>query len=115
MTNSLLWSIAETGRQLGGISDSTIRRMASRGDLRPVKVGSRLMIAVDSVRAWVDNSLGAGPAHMRKTCQEKTETGFTSGQTRLTGGPPTPTPAASALDALLAKPTEKTLKRCLAT
>jgi hypothetical protein len=45
----LLWDVAETCRQLGGISRRTLERM----DLKPVKIGRRTFYKPEDVRAVV--------------------------------------------------------------
>ena len=46
----LLWSIAETGRRLGGLHRQTIVKMIERGELQDRWVGSRHMILAASAR-----------------------------------------------------------------
>lgn len=56
-------SYADTGRVLGGdekpISPTTIWRMVKRGDLRKLKVGTRTLIAVDSIKEFAAKQMEA--------------------------------------------------------
>jgi hypothetical protein len=117
VNDPLLWSLAETARQLGGVSTRTVRRLLDRGDLSPGRVGRRLMVRADSVRAYVDRATtgsdnwpGAGPdVQEESTCQRADNNGirtaFTVAPTPRTGGRRTSTQAAKELDALLAPKT----------
>jgi excisionase family DNA binding protein len=55
--SGLLWSIEETARQMGGVSVRTVRRMIERGELPAVRVGRRVTIPAEAVRAWVENRM----------------------------------------------------------
>lgn len=56
MTDTLLWSLEETARQLGGISTRTVRRMIESGELSAVKIRRSLKIIPDSVKSCIDNN-----------------------------------------------------------
>lgn len=53
MTETLLWDLAETARQLGGVSERSVRRLIDRGELPKVRVGRRLLLPSAAVRAYV--------------------------------------------------------------
>ena len=119
MTDTLLWSLDETARQLGGISIRTVRRMLKRGDLKPVRIGRSLRVCANSVHSFVDRSRTksdnpCGVAVLgENTCHEKrseTKTESTSGRTHRTGGQRSRTAAADQLGALLAFPSQTTPK-----
>jgi len=121
MTDTLLVDLVESARQLGSVSTRTVRRLIDAESLRTVRVGSRLMVTMESLLAYVDrgNSDSDNPARVgpdvreTDTCRNasKTKTGFTSGATPSAGGCRIQTPAASALDALLERPSEKKPRR----
>jgi len=119
MTDTLLWDLTETARQLGGVSTRTVRRLIDAGDIVPKRVGRRLLVRAASVLAYLDrdmthahNPMCAGPDARstleERTCQDsarrETKTGYSGGRTRLTGGHRTPRQAASELAAVLALP-----------
>lgn len=52
---NLLWSLEEAGRQLGGVSNSTLYRMISDGQIEGVKVRKRLKVKAESVEAYINN------------------------------------------------------------
>ena len=49
----LVVDLLTAGEVLGGISDSSVRRLISRGDLKAVKVLDRTFIAVSELRGFV--------------------------------------------------------------
>jgi excisionase family DNA binding protein len=54
VTDTLLWSLEEAARQLGGISTRTVRRLVAVGEIEPRRVGRRLLVSAASVRDFVD-------------------------------------------------------------
>ena len=50
MTDTLLWSLEEAARQLGGVSTRTVRRLLEAGEIEPRRVGRRLLVCAASVR-----------------------------------------------------------------
>jgi excisionase family DNA binding protein len=112
MNDTLLWDLAETARQLGGVSTRTVRRLLDRGDIEPRRVGRRLLVTAESVRAYVDDSNTASDnrpcAGLASQTEEsaKTKTGSTVVPIRRTGGLRIPTDAASELAARLGLTTE---------
>jgi excisionase family DNA binding protein len=123
MTDTLLWSLEEAARQLGGISTRTVRRLVEVGEIEPRRVGRRLLVSAASVRDFVDrlgstakNWQSAGrDVQEESTCLEsaKRETKMVSTgvRTRLTGGPRTRTRAAEELAKVLELPTAARPKR----
>jgi hypothetical protein len=47
--NALLWDVAETRRQLGGISRRTLERL----EIKPIKIGARTFYRPEDVREYV--------------------------------------------------------------
>lgn len=107
-TESLLWSIDETARQMGGLSSRTVRRLIDRGEIPVVKVGRAVRIPAQSVRSWIEDQLQSG--HNRQCAgdvrQEKS-TCLTNAKIVRFGGRLTPTRAVKELDALLERRTER--------
>lgn len=112
--SSLLWSLEEVARQLGGISKCTVRRLIHQGELASCRVGRRLLrVPAESVRSYVERTMKpvshAKPVLEAMTrdvavmsegaensdrvesvaCKEKTPC-RTDARTRLTGGSNTP-------------------------
>lgn len=61
----MLRSIPEAARLLGGVNESTVRRLIRRGELRRTRVGSRVMIDDEDLAAYVAAHKvddGGGPA-----------------------------------------------------
>lgn len=56
----LLLSVKEARAQLGGLSDTTVRDLARRGQLDGRKAGARLMITTASVNSYAANLPRAG-------------------------------------------------------
>ena len=54
MTETLLWSLEEAARQLGGISTRTVRRLLHVGEIEPRRVGKRLLVCAASVHSYVE-------------------------------------------------------------
>lgn len=80
----ILWSIEETARQLGKVSERTVQRMIADGDLLVVPVRGRIMVEVASVRQYIDNKRAR--ARMEEMpCKSKIETDSISSQARRTG------------------------------
>ena len=57
MPEQLLWSLAEAGRQLGGVSARTVRRMVERGELPSVRVGRLVRVPAGAVQQWVETRM----------------------------------------------------------
>jgi hypothetical protein len=119
MTDSLLWNIAETARQLGGMTPRTVWRLIAAEKLVPVRIGRRTFVEVQSVTALVEslrmqNNRGdnpAGAAVREGTCRDTAEeikTGSTSGRTCRTGGRHSQMDAAVRLAAALELPSRMT-------
>lgn len=53
--SSALLSVNETRRRLGGIARSTLYRMFERGELRPVKLNWRTMVAESELQDYIDD------------------------------------------------------------
>ena len=115
MTTTLLWTLQEAARQLGGLSIRTVRRMQQRGDLPAVRIGRRVMVPVEAARAWVEDNvilaqnLECAGSDVRKedcTCRsaKPTEMASINEAIRRTGGPATRMQAAVELGAQLGKP-----------
>ena len=63
----MLASYEETREALGGISESTLRRLIRAGDLPAVKIGRRVMIARDALNAFVqERQKPADPAPLER-------------------------------------------------
>ena len=99
----LLWSLDETARQLGGVSNRTVRRMVERGGIASVHVGRLVWIVPDSVREFV--ACNAGQVHNSPRVGSLAWKGidpcYTNAKAHLTGGQSTPTQPERELDALL--------------
>jgi len=122
MTDPLLWDLSETARQLGGVSTRTVQRLIGAGEINARRVGRRLMVRVDSVRAYLDqemldkhNSGCAGKAVLKReggsTCREsasETRMASSPGRTRRSGGRALRTDAADQLAVLLEFDKKKT-------
>ncbi|TQF00216.1 MAG: helix-turn-helix domain-containing protein [Spiribacter salinus] len=118
MADPVLWSLEEAGRQLGDVSTRTVRRMVERGELSAVRVGRRITVPAEAVRAWVERNMDATHNRSRagsdvreaSTCREsakrETRTVSTGARTRRNGGRATPTQAASELAEALGLPTD---------
>jgi excisionase family DNA binding protein len=107
LTETLLWDLAETARQLGGISPRTVRRLVEGGDLKSVKIGRRLLVEVASVHAYMDRIITPGnnrPCAGPRVLQE-VGTCRIEAKTVPSGGSVTPIRAARELDDLLRRPT----------
>ncbi|MCP3882547.1 MAG: helix-turn-helix domain-containing protein, partial [Sulfitobacter sp.] len=108
----LLWSLDEVGRQLGGISVRSVRRLLDRGALPKTSVGGRIMVPSAAVREYVEaqtvpahngSCVGQGalaPTRGNSACLNKPK-GSLKNRTASTGTPTSPTQAADALNALL--------------
>jgi excisionase family DNA binding protein len=112
-SETLLWDLEETARQLGRVSVRTVRRLINSGSIDAQRVGRRVMVKVASVRAFVDRENGAvhncscaGKAvHQEEsTCRESanvTRTVSSLAQIRHIGGRASRTAAAEQLADLL--------------
>lgn len=65
----LLWNLDEAARQLGGVSQRTVRRLIERGELPTVRIGRCVRIPADAARQWVQNKLDARPAPETSICR----------------------------------------------
>jgi hypothetical protein len=117
VTETLLWSVDETARQLGGISPRLVKRLLAEGKLTPVRIGRRRLIDPSSARALVaNNAFGDNPPGVavleQSTCQYDRQggnkAGSSSGRTRRTGGHLSRQQAADDLGAVLALPLRMT-------
>jgi excisionase family DNA binding protein len=110
MTDALLWSIAETARQLGGVSERTVQRLLQSGELPTVNVRGRRKVPSAAVRAWVAKQLGS--VHTDEAGLGVEETTCHTDVTILpTGGSATATQAAKKLAKVLKLPATLTPKR----
>ena len=101
MPETLLWSIAETARQLGGVSKRTIERMIEDGELSVIRIRKLRMIEADVVRRWLSAQNDHARARMEeRPCQEKTVTASTSNRGRRTGTGAIPMRTDAAADAV---------------
>lgn len=90
----MLLTIPAAAAQLA-VSPRTVRRLVERGELVAVRIGRAVRIRRSDLDSWV-----ATPATQTQPCP-------TDAKTRPSGGPPTPTREAAALDALLEPPTAR--------
>ncbi|MGY6215903.1 helix-turn-helix domain-containing protein [Methylolobus aquaticus] len=101
-------SLDDAARLLGGISVRTVRRLIEAGELPVVRIGRRLTVPVEGLRAWVaSHTQTAHNAPRAGHVRQETYTCLTNEKTAPSGGCRTPTPAADALGALLGLPTAK--------
>jgi hypothetical protein len=123
MTDTLLWDIPETARQLGGMTPRSVWRLIAADKLVVVRIGRRTFVDPDSARMLIDSLKNKmtrsdnppGAAVLEKsTCRERnsngTRTGSTGGRTRGTGGARSPTKAAVRLAAVLGSLSPRTRK-----
>ena len=109
MPDTLLWSISETARQLGGVSVRTVQRMLEKGELPTVSVRGCRKVPSEAVRAWVAkqlsqvHTLSAGLGVEDTTCH-------TDEKTPRTGGSATATQAARKLAKVLSLPATRRRK-----
>jgi len=105
-SDTLLWDLAETARQLG-VCQRTVRRMLDRGVLPRLKMGRTVRIPRQAVERYVQEHLemrhnqpGVEPAVRGgpSTCHIDAKTG-------PSGGRVSPTRAAKEVDALLERRT----------
>ena len=108
MTDTLLWDLEETARQLGGVSVRTVRRLINSGAIDARLVGRRVMVKVASARAYVDegngtahNSRCAGRAVHQEKSTHATRPLSSLDQIRHSGGRASRTAAAARLADLL--------------
>lgn len=75
MTNSLLWSVAETAKRLGDVSTKTVRRLVQDHELPAVRLKRRIMIDPDDVAALIiRNKIGRPEHETKKSCHSTDET-----------------------------------------
>jgi excisionase family DNA binding protein len=60
MATAILLPLPEAREALGGVSESTVRRLVASGSLESVKVGRRRMVTVRSLDALVDRLSAEG-------------------------------------------------------
>ena len=87
MADVLLWSIAETARQLGGVSTRTIERLINDGDLPIIYIRKRRMVEAEVVRRLITVQNERARARMEeiKPCQEKIAMASTNSRAHRTG------------------------------
>jgi hypothetical protein len=109
----LLWSLEETAKQLGGVSVRTIRRMLEQRKIMPVYVLGRVLVAVDSVNAFVASQAQQvhNPECVGSVAWKGNDPCYENAKAHRTGGQTTPMQAAKELDALLEQVTRRKLKR----
>ena len=56
----LLYSVPETRKKLGNLSDTAVRDLVRRGELDGRRLGARLMVTAESVRRFVAGLPRAG-------------------------------------------------------
>ncbi|WP_162559968.1 helix-turn-helix domain-containing protein [Methylotetracoccus oryzae] len=106
--DSLLCSLDDAARLLGGISVRTVRRLIEAGELPVVRIGRRLTVPVDGLRAWVaSHTQTAHNAPRAGHVRQETFTCLTNEKTAPSGGCRIRTPAAVVLDGLLGLPTAR--------
>ena len=121
MSDTLLWSLEEAARQLGGVHPRTVRRLIQAGHLTGIKIGSRLMVSVASAHVYtgqanthrasvLPTTPATGSTGPCPDAHAKTTTASINARTRRAGGSPTKTDAAARLAALLAFPSPTTRK-----
>ena len=111
-TVELLWSLEKVGRQLGGVSARTIRRLIARGALPVVRVGRCIRVPVTGVHEYIARM--TTPAHNLPRAEPGVREEFTCHTVAKTvpfGGRPTPIQAARELDDLLKQPTVRKQRR----
>ncbi|WP_083848444.1 helix-turn-helix domain-containing protein [Thiorhodovibrio frisius] len=111
-TDPLLWDLPAVRHQLGGVSDSTVRRLIARGELPVARVGGRVMVPSAAVREFVAqrtrdaenggrmNQGALAPTTGESACQNKHK-GSLRNRTANSGTRTTAMPAGDALNALL--------------
>ncbi len=80
MSETLLWSLGETARQLGGVSVRTVERLIENGDLPVIRIRKRRMIMTEVVHAWIAAQNEVARARMeqeKRPCRGQTETAST--------------------------------------
>lgn len=58
--NSLLISVEEGRRVLGGISRGTMYDLCHRSDFPVVRIGRRLLISMPGLQAWLEQQAAGG-------------------------------------------------------
>jgi excisionase family DNA binding protein len=53
---AILIPIPDVAKRLGGVHQKTVRNMITRGELRAVKVGSRVMVPETEVDAYIERN-----------------------------------------------------------
>ena len=111
--DTLLWSLQEAARQLGGISTRSVRRMIDAGELPAVPVRRSLKVPVAAVHKWVEQNMlrahnmsSAGPS-----VHKEESTCHTVAKIVPYGGQVTQTTAGKELDDLLKPQSERRRKR----
>ena len=113
MTETLLWDLAETARQLGGVSPRTVRRLIDQGVIARVRIGRRVLVRAASVREHLDRaSTPSDNPHRAGPDVREPSTCRIDAATARSGGSVTPMQAANELAALLGLKTERRRKHC---
>jgi excisionase family DNA binding protein len=63
LTDRLAWSVDEAARMVG-VSDRLLEQYIARGDLACIRVGRRVLLSPDAVRAWLASLESAGPQNL---------------------------------------------------
>jgi len=110
---SLLWSLDEVARQLGGVSVRTVRRLVENGILPVCRVGRLVRIPSDFVREYVAcMTQGMHNPSCAESGAWKGKKPWSTDETIPRSiGVVSPMQAARELDALLARPTAARPKR----
>lgn len=113
MTDTLLWNLAETARQLGGVSTRTIERLIADGEFPVIRVRHRRMIEAALVRRWLATQNDRARARMEeRPCPEKpTVTVSINNPARRTGTAAIPMRTAAAAAEVQARITAAKQKR----
>jgi len=53
MTDQLLVNVQEAARLMGGIDPNTVYAMIGSGQLPHIRLGKRILISVEGLRAWI--------------------------------------------------------------
>lgn len=53
MTDKLLVNVQEAARLMGGIDPDTVYNMCNSAQLPHIRLGRRILVSVEGVRAWI--------------------------------------------------------------
>lgn len=115
----LLVPLADVAYLLGQVSRRHVERLISSGELPSVKIGHRRLVKLSDLHAFIDKqstdgaslARGAGGGDEKRQCRDdanRTETEYTKGRTRRSGGRACQTGKAAQLAAVLGYPLHKT-------